>query len=132
MGLADFDPFNSNPNPETEEASTANQSPQLKPPVVATNPSPLENATILPTQTVEITFSKPLVNDPARVVIDPNHKIRVELSPDHKRMKIVPVKPYILGTTYTLTIKKDYGFDTGDKLEEDITFHFKTIDYSGV
>lgn len=114
-------------NPPTQEIT------QVKTPrVLSTNPSPLEGAVITPTQEVEIIFNKPLVNDPARIIIEPSHKIRTELSSDHKTMKVIPIEPYTLGAGFTLTIKKDYGFDTGDKLPEDVIFHFRTINYSGV
>lgn len=116
------------PAQETNQEKTQIETPK----VISTNPSPLEGAVITPTQEVEIIFNKPLVNDPARIIIEPSHKIRTELSSDHKTMKVIPIEPYTLGGGYTFTIKKDHGFDTGDKLPEDVIFHFRTINYSGV
>lgn len=100
--------------------------------VVSTNPASLDGATILPTQAVEITFNKPLVNDPARITLEPQVKYRTELSSDHKTLKVIPTDAYKLGQSYTLTIKDGYSFDTGEKLESDRTFHFQTVSYNGV
>lgn len=100
--------------------------------VVSTNPANLEGAIILPTQTIEITFNKPMVIDNPRVVLDPKADYSLEQSPDHKTLKITPKDSFGLGKSFTLTIKSGYGTDTGEKLDQDLIFHFKTISYNGV
>ncbi len=116
--------------PQNDPKNPQNQEEQ--PNLVLTNPNPLNGVTILPTQIIELTFNKPLVNDPGKVVFSPNHEFRIELTNDNKTMRIIPVNPFILGTGYNLTILKDYGFDTGEKLPDNLNFSFKTINYSGV
>lgn len=118
---------NSEPTVATENVSQADQS-GVK--VVSTNPATLDGATISPTQTLEITFNKPLVHDDTRVVVEPKADYRTDLSSDHKTLKIIP--KFNLGSSYTLTIKSGYGTDTGEKLDQDLNFHFDTISYNGV
>ncbi len=100
--------------------------------VVSTNPESLEGKTIAPTQTLEITFNKPLVRDDTRIVLEPKASYTTDLSSDHKTLKIIPNKAFELGKDYTLTIKSGYGTDTGEKLDTDVIFRFKTITYTGV
>lgn len=114
--------------PEQGSSSPQNDSPAI----ISTKPDPLEGAVIGGSETIELTFNKPLVNDPARVVIEPKVDFTVELSTDHKTIKITPKQPFPLGQGYTLTIKAGYGFDTREKLDQDIIFHFRTIKYQGV
>lgn len=118
-------------DPERQEPGV-NQVQSQNVEVVATSPNPLEGATILPSQEVEIFFSEPMVNDPARITIEPSVKYNAQLSADHKTLKIQPLEPYKLGQGYTLTIKSGYASDNGKKLDSDKTFHFQTISYNGV
>lgn len=101
--------------------------------VVATNPSPLENSTILPTQTIEITFNKPIENaGEVKNKIDPKADIKVSLSDDRKTVKVTPNKPYELGQGYTFFITSDTKFDGHRLLGHEEVFHFTTISYNGV
>lgn len=104
-----------------------------EPRLVSTNPSPLNNATILPTQTVEFTFNQPLENrGELKFEIKPTAQVDIQLSNDKKTAKIIPTKPYLLGQTYTINIKTDTKFDNKKRLPDGLNFTFKTIDYRGV
>lgn len=104
--------------------------------IISTKPQPLEGTTILPTQTIEITFNKPLENIPEfKNKIEPEVNYKIELSFDKKIVKIIPEKSWALGTEYTLFILPDTKFKEGDKkevLDRETIFHFKTIKYRGV
>ncbi len=100
--------------------------------VVSTNLSGGDVTVISPTQDLEITFNKSMVTDNTRIHIDPTVGYRTELSSDHKTIKIMPDKPFDLGNDYTLTIKSGYSTDSGEKLDSDQVFHFKTVSYNGV
>ena len=121
-------PSNVPEGPEPVTESVNSESVQ----VVSTNPNPLEGATILPNQAVEITFSEPMVNDLSRVKIEPEGKVNISVKGDHHILEIKPIEPFKLGQGYTLTILSGYGSDTGKKTDQDYIFHFKTIDYNGV
>ncbi|MBI2021462.1 Ig-like domain-containing protein [Candidatus Daviesbacteria bacterium] len=100
--------------------------------VVSTDPSPLEDATILPTQTISVSFNLPLEGSAElKLVVEPEAKIKVELSDDRKTAKITPINPYSLGQGYTLKILPDTKFDGKKRLEVEKIFHFKTIQYRG-
>lgn len=102
-----------------------------EPSVATTNP--VDRATILPTQTIEITFNQPLENvGEFKNNIDPKVEYTVELSSDRKTAKITPKGSFALGTTYTLTIKPDTKFDGHKLFNKDYTLQFKTIDYRGI
>lgn len=104
-----------------------------KPLVLTTNPSPLEDATILPTQIIELTFNYSLIApSELKHKIDPPADIKIELSADRKTVKIVPVKPYHLGSGYTLFILPDTKFEGGRLLKDEKIFHFKIIRYRGI
>lgn len=98
--------------------------------VISTSPKSLDGATVSPTQTIEITFNKPLVRDDTRIIVEPKADYKTDLSPDHKTLKITP--SFELGKSYTLTIKSGYGTDTGEKLDQDLNFKLQTISYNGV
>ncbi|MCL5784425.1 MAG: hypothetical protein M1142_03670 [Patescibacteria group bacterium] len=116
--------------PQAEKTQNlANEDPK----VVATNPSPLEEATILPNQTLEITFNLPIENpDEFKNRIDPQTDHKIELSSDRKTAKVIFSKPLELGRGYTLFVKPDTKFDGAKNLNQDLIFHFRTIDYQGV
>lgn len=104
-----------------------------EPQVVSTNPSPLENTTILPTQSVEITFNYPIQNiGEFKNKLEPKVDYKVELSDDRKTAKIIPVKAFGLGITYTLFILPDTKFDGKGSLNRDIIYHFQTVGYKGI
>ena len=103
------------------------------PKIIATKPDPLENTIISATEIVEITFNRPLENvGEFKVRIEPKIDYKVELSSDRKTAKILPVKPYALGTTYTLSIGTETKFDGVGRWGEEKVFHFRTIKYTGV
>jgi hypothetical protein len=101
--------------------------------VVSTDPSPLEDKIILPTQKIVITLNHPLVNEPEfRHRFEPEVEHVVKLSDDKKTVTITPKTSWNLGTTYTLLIQPLAKFEDGATLEGDIIYHFKTIEYKGV
>lgn len=123
--------------PQTEV--TINQQNKLSknenefPKIVSTKPEPLEEAIIPASEVVEITFNRPLENvGEFKVRIDPKIDYKVELSSDRKTAKILPEKPYNLGTTYTLFIGTETKFDGVGRWGEEKIFHFRTIKYTGV
>lgn len=120
----------SSAKPEPNHPSISeNQSPKI----VSTKPDPLEEAIISANETVEITFNRPLENvGEFKVRLETKKDFKVELSPDRKTAKIIPFKPYELGTTYTLFIGPDTKFDGAGAWGQEKIFHFKTIQYRGV
>lgn len=109
------------------------QSPSEEPKLLSTNPSPLNNATILPTQTIEFTFNQPIENrGELKYEIEPKTEVEVMLSADKKTAKITSKKPLILGQTYVIKIKTDTKFDSKKRLPDGLNFTFKTINYRGV
>lgn len=105
-----------------------------EPQVVSTNPNPLDEAIIFPSQTVELTFNFPLENvGEFKHKLEPTVEYEIKLSDDRKTVKISPKKSFQLGTTYTLSIQaNETKFDGKKRLPGDITYHFKTIEYKGI
>lgn len=104
-----------------------------KPQIISTKPDPLEEAIISAAEIVEISFNRPLENvGEFKSRIEPKIEYKVELSGDRKTARIIPAKPYELGTTYTLFIGPDSKFDGVGEWRQDKTFHFKTVKYRGV
>lgn len=124
----------------TSSTSSVKKSPQLvqispndKPQIVSTKPDPLEENLVSGTETVEITFNRPLENvGEFKFRIEPKIDIKAELSGDRRTAKITPVKPYPLGTTFTLFIGTETKFDGVGRWGEEKIYHFKTITYRGV
>lgn len=103
------------------------------PKVLSTNPSPLENTTIVPTQIIEVTFSHPIENaGEVKYRLDPIAEVVVTLSDDRKTVKFTPKSFFELGQGYTLFIMQDTKFDQDKRQDGDAIFHFKTIPYTGV
>lgn len=108
---------------------TQNDSPQI----VSTKPDPLEDNIVGATDTIEITFNRPLENvGEFKSNIEPKVGYKVTLSSDRKTAKITAVKGFLLGTTYTLFIGTETKFDGIGRWGEEKIFHFKTITYRGV
>jgi hypothetical protein len=100
--------------------------------VVSTVPANLNDSTILPNQTIELTFSEQLVNIPeTRWSISPSADIKAELSDDRKTLKLIPNKPYDLGNGYTLLIKGDTKIEGKGNLDRELIYSFKTIQFKG-
>lgn len=112
---------------------TTQVKPNDKPQIVSTRPDPLDNSVVSTTEIVEITFNRSLENvGEFKVRIEPKINYKVELSGDRKTAKIIPEKPYELGTTYTLFIGPETKFDGVGRWGEEKIFHFRTIKYTGV
>lgn len=123
--------------PTIQKTSSINQTlPQQetdKPVVILTVPSPLEEAIIVPTQVIEITFNLPLENvGEFKNRLEPKSDYTVKLSDDRKTAKIIPNPLLKLGTTFTLFIQTDSKFDGGKRLDHELIYHFKTLEYRGV
>lgn len=121
---------------DKKEPATSNvQSVQQNnsPKIISTKPDPLEEAIISATEVVEISFNRPLENvGEFKVRIDPKIDYKVELSGDRKTAKIIPSKPYELGSTYTLFIGTETKFDGVGRWGEEKIFHFRTVRYRGI
>lgn len=103
------------------------------PDIIATNPSPLDQSVILPTQSIELNFNYPLENIPEfKHKIEPKVDYKIELSTDRKTAKIIPTTSFGLGMTYTLFIAPETKFDGNKTLGKEIIYHFKTIEYKGI
>lgn len=107
--------------------------------VVSTNPDPLDGATVLPTQSIEITFNKPLVRSEFKYRLDPetDHVLMVvngsgsnkDIS---KTFQITFNKPLELGKGYTLFILPGTHTEDGIRFDKDQNFTFHTINYRGI
>lgn len=103
------------------------------PKIVSTKPDPLDQIIIPTDQIIEITFNRPLENaGEFKVKIEPKVEFKLELSGDRKTGRIIPVKPYELGSGYTISIGPDTKFDGVGEWGKDKSFHFRTIKYTGV
>lgn len=105
--------------------------------ILSTNPNPLENATILPTSSIEITFNKPFTASEFKHRFDPELEHEVETvnginNSYGQTFKIRFKKPLQLGSGYTLFILPNTHTENGLKLDKEIIYHFKTIEYRGV
>lgn len=109
--------------------NTATDSPRI----VSTKPEPLEEAIIAADQIIEITFNRPLENvGEFKSKIEPKIDYKVELSSDRKTAKIIPLKSFELGSTYTLFIGPESKFDGAGRWGEEKIYHFQTIKYRGI
>lgn len=109
--------------------SNQNDSPKI----ISTKPEPLNEAIISTTDTLEITFNRPLENaGEFKSRIEPKIDYKVELSQDRKTAKITFTKPLDLDTTFTLFIGPESKFDGVGRWGQEKVFHFRTIKYRGV
>ncbi len=114
---------------EQKPTQTQNESPKI----VSTKPDPLENTIISATEVVEITFNRPLENvGEFKLKMDPKIDYKIELSSDRRTAKIIPVKPYQLGTAYIIYIGGETKFDGVGQWGQEKIFHYRTIKYTGV
>lgn len=137
LGIGLFFVFKKGASPEPSQPQIQNSpapvDPKGPPKIVATKPDPLEDNIISATDIIEITFNRPLENvGEFKSRIEPKIDYKVELSGDRKTAKILPAKPYQLGSTFTLFIGTETKFDGVGRWGEEKIFHFKTITYRGV
>lgn len=117
---------------QSKPVSPPSTTPPDIPRLISTKPDPLEDTIIAADQIIEITFSHPLENVPElKIKIEPKLDYKIELSGDKKTVKIIPVMPFELGTTYTLFILQDSKFEKGGRLSKELNFHFRTVKYRG-
>lgn len=117
-------------NKESEQTQVSEKD---KPQIVSTKPDSLEGTIISANETIEITFNRPLENvGEFKLRIEPETKLKVELSADRKTAKIAPETAYELGVGYTLFIGTESKFDGVGRWGEEKVFHFQTIRYRGV
>lgn len=122
-----------NPSSSTNPPSVSQNQSNKPPKITSTKPDPLDEIIIPADQIIEISFNRPLQNAPEfKVRMDPKIDFKVELSSDKKTARIIPVKPYELGTSYTLYIGPDTKFDGVGEWRQDKTFRFRTIRYRGI
>ena len=105
--------------------------------IISTNPHPLDEATILPFQSIEITLNKPLFRSQLKHVFNPDieHDVVVLEGRDQEfgsKFKIIFKKPLELGTGYSLLIQQSTHTEDGLSLDKEYIYHFKTIEYKGV
>lgn len=105
--------------------------------IISTSPNPLDEATILPSQTIEFTFNKPIFRSEFKHKFDPEieHEIETVNGIDKeqgKTLRIVFEKPLEFGSGYTLFVEQNTHSEDGQKLEREYQYHFKTIKYSGI
>lgn len=118
---------------QSKAVSVPQQTQENKPQITSTKPDPLEEAIVSANEIIEITFNKPLENKGEfKLRIEPKIDFKIELSSERKTAKIIPVKPYELGKTYTIFIGTETKFDGVGRWGEEKIFHVKTINYRGV
>lgn len=105
--------------------------------LVSIDPNPLEGATILPTQSITVTFNKPVRVSELKHRFDPeiNHEVTVANGIDSTlgtTLKITFVKPLQLGSGYTFFILASTHTEDKINLDRDYIYHFSTIKYNGV
>lgn len=105
--------------------------------LIKTNPDPLDNATILPTQDLEFTFSQPIYRTELKHHFDPEipHTVEIVNGIDTEHGTTVKIKfnePLELGSGYTLFIESSTKVNDMLRLDRDYIYHFKTIGYRGV
>lgn len=121
------------PQSESQSSQPAQVSQNDKPQIVSTKPDPLEDNIISATDAVEITFNRSLENEGQfKIRIEPKVDYKIELINGKKTARIIPVKSYQLGFSYTLFIDPDTKFDGVGEWKQDKIFHFRTITYRGV
>lgn len=118
--------------PELRPSSNSNTQSD-KPQIVSTKPDPLNDSIVGANDTLEISFNRALENvGEFKVRIEPKIDFKTELSGDRKTAKIIPSKPFELGTSYTIFIGPDSKFDGVGPWGEEKVFHIRTIKYRGV
>ncbi len=137
IGLTVFfnyrDSSNSEKQSNSSEKAETPASPNDRPKVVSITPTPGENNVLLPTQPIEITFNIPVQNGGEfKHKLDPKLEYDISTSNDRKTIIIKPKSTYPLGQGITLIISPETKFDNQQKLENEVIYHFQTIQYKGV
>lgn len=103
------------------------------PQIISTKPDPLDEAIVSANEVLEFTFNRPLENEgELKIKTEPPNEYKIQLSQDRKTAKVIPVNPFELGATYTLTIGRDTKFQGIGEWKQEKMYHFKTIRYRGV
>lgn len=119
----------SQPTPTSQPSVSEKDPPQI----VSTKPTPLDDAVISGTNTIEVTFNRPLENEGEfKVKIEPKVEFKVSVSNERKTGVITFQKPLELGMSYTLFIGPETKFTGMGRWGEEKIFHFRTIPYKGV
>lgn len=105
--------------------------------IVSTKPDPLDEATILPNQSIEITFNYPIYRSELKHRFDPEieHEVITVNGIDKElgtTFKITFNEPLELGKGYTLFILSNTHDQKNHSIDHEYTYHFKTISYRGV
>ena len=105
--------------------------------ITSTKPDPLDEATILPTGSIEVTFNKPIVASELKHRFDPDIEHEVEVTGGinnfyGQTFRIIFKKPLPLGNGFTLFILKETHTEEKETLDKEYIFHIKTIKYTGV
>lgn len=137
IGLFAYKNIPSNSTTQTSTASPAVQETKViqtdTPQIVSTKPDPLDEAVVIPTQVVEISFNIPIENiGEFKYELTPKAKYKSKLSDDRKTVILTPEPTWPVGTTFTLNVSPLTKFDGGKRLKDGFIIHFKTIDYKGV
>ncbi len=103
--------------------------------IISTKPDPLDEATILPNQIIEITFNMSFDIGKLKVKLDP--EVDYEITTSHKKpisqtILISFKKPLQLGSGYTLFLFPDPTSQEKLKMDKEYNFHFRTIGYQGI
>lgn len=122
-------------NKQITTPTTPSPSDQLQ--IISTKPSPLDEVTILPTDSIEITLNKPVVVSELKHRFDPDieHEVKVIKGINNsygQTFRIIFKKPLPLGSGFTLFILKETHTEEKQLIDKEYIFHFKTIKYSGV
>ena len=105
--------------------------------IVSTKPEPLDEATILPKDSLEITFNYPIYRSELKHRFDPEieHEVITVNGIDKElgtTFKITFNEPLELGRGYTLFILSNTHDQKNHSIDHEYTYHFKTISYRGV
>lgn len=122
-------------SPPTSQKATAPTIQTDTPQLVATKPDPLDEAIIVPGQTVELTFNLAIENiGEFKHRLEPlTTKYQAKLSDDRKSVIITPSSgAFPVGTTFTLFVSPETKFDGGKRMNNELIIHFKTVDFRGV
>lgn len=114
------------------EINTKQEEDQLK--IISTNPNPLDEAVILPTQSIEFKFNKSISVSEFKHRLDPEvgHKIEAEENSTGTTIRITFDKPLELGNGYTLFVLSNTNSKDKSSLGQEFQYHFSTIKYKGV